>query len=118
MSSKSVVVVDVDQATLRSLECWLTEAGYDVVSSARFEDARSYLASHTPDILLADVRLGEFNGLQLALFVKGEHPHVIAIVFYDYDDPVLAVEAERCGARFVRRPETSAGLLECLAGSA
>jgi DNA-binding NtrC family response regulator len=118
MPSKSVVVVDDDQATLRSLEFWLTEAGYDVVSSARFEDARKYLASHTPDILLADVRLGEFNGLQLALYVKGEHPHVVAIVFYDYDDPVLAVEAERCGARFVRRPETSAGLMECLAESA
>jgi DNA-binding NtrC family response regulator len=118
MPSKSVVVVDDDQASLQSLECWLIDAGYDVVSSPRFEDARAYLANHTPDILLADVRLGEFNGLQLALFVKGEHPHVVAIVFYDYEDPVLAEEAARCGARFVRRPETSAGLMECLAESA
>jgi len=115
MPSKSVVVVDDDQTTLRSLEGWLTDAGYDVVSSHRFEDARAYLAAHTPDILLADVRLGEFNGLQLALFVKAGHPNVLAVVFCDYDDPVLAVEAARCGARFVRRPETSAGLLKCLA---
>lgn len=114
MPSKRVVVVDDDQSTLRSLECWLIEAGYDVVSSARFEDARTHLASHTPDILLADVRLGEFNGLQLALFVKSKHPDVRAIVFCDYDDPVLAMEAARCGAQFVRRPETSAGLLKCL----
>ena len=114
MRSKSVVVVDDTQSTLRALECWLIEAGYDVVTSARFEDARKYLASHTPDILLADVRLGEFNGLQLALFVKGEHPHVLAVVFSEDDDPVLAVEAARCGARFVRRPETSASLLKCL----
>jgi len=118
MPSKSVVVVDDDQSTLRSLECWLTDAGYDVVSSTRFEDARHYLASHTPDILLADVRLGDFNGLQLALFVKGENPHAVAIIFCDYDDPVLALEAQRCGARFVRRPDTSARLLECLAESA
>ena len=118
MQSKRVVLVDDDQPTLRSLEYWLTEAGYDVVSSARFEDARTYLSSHTPDILLTAVRLGEFNGLQLALVVKGEHPNVLAIVFSDDDDPVLAVEAARCGARFVRTPESSAGLLECLAGSA
>jgi DNA-binding NtrC family response regulator len=117
MPSRSVVVVDDTQSTLRALECWLVEAGYDVVSSARFEDARAYLTSHTPDILLTDVRLGAFNGLQLALFVKGEHPNVLAIVFYDYDDPVLAVEAARCGAQFVRRPETSAGLLKCLGHS-
>lgn len=117
MQSKRVVVVDDTQSTLRSLECWLIEAGYDVVSSARFEDARKYLATHTPDILLADVRLGEFNGLQLALFVKGEHPEVLVVVFDESDDPVLAVEAARCGAQFVRRPETSAGLLKCLGHS-
>ena len=117
MQSKSVVVVDDDHSTLRSLECWLTDAGYDVVGSTRYEDARSYLASHKPDILLTDVRLGDFNGLQLALFVKGGNPDAVAIVFYDDDDPVLAGEAARCGARFVRRPESSDGLLACLAAA-
>jgi two-component system response regulator HydG len=115
---KQVVVVEDNHAIRRALESWLIEAGYDVVSSVRFEDARAYLASHTPDILLTDVRLGEYNGLQLVLILKGEHPQVQAIVFCDYDDPVLAIEAERCGAQFVRRPTTSAGLLDCLGHSA
>ena len=115
---KQVVIVEDNHAVRRALESWLIEAGYDVVSSVRFEDARAYLASHTPDILLTDVRLGEYNGLQLVLLLKGEHPDVQAIVFSEYDDPVLAREAEQCGAQFVRRPQTSAGLLDCLRHSA
>jgi PleD family two-component response regulator len=113
---KHVLLVDGDQPTLGLLECWLAEAGYDVVACARFEDAKTYLAGHVPDILLAGIRLGAFNGLQLALLLKGEHPSARAIVFSDYEDPVLQAEAVRCGARFVRRPDSSATLLSCLEG--
>src|SRR5439155_20730136 len=55
-SMKQIVVVEDNHAIRRALESWLIEAGYDVVSSVRFEDARAYLASHTPDILLTDVK--------------------------------------------------------------
>ena|SRR5712691_6993638 len=114
IDAKRVLLVDGDQPTLALLECWLADAGYDVVACARFEDAKSYLAGHVPDILIAGVRLGAFNGLQLALLLKGEHPTAQAIVFFDHDDPVLQAEAMRCGARFVRRPDTSAALLSFL----
>src|SRR5438094_5946153 len=111
---KHVLVVDGDQPTLGLLESWLADAGYDVVVCSRFEDAKTYLAGHAPDILLADIRLGAFNGLQLALLLKGEHPGSRAIVFSDYEDPVLQAEAARCGATFVPKPQTSAILLSCL----
>jgi DNA-binding NtrC family response regulator len=114
MTLKRALVVDVNQPTLGLLECWLADAGYDVVACARFEDAKSYLVAHAPDLLLTELRLGAFNGLQLAMHFKGEHPNARAIVFSDYEDPVLQQEAVRCGARFVRKPETSAMLLSCL----
>jgi DNA-binding NtrC family response regulator len=111
-----VLVVADDQHTLGSLECWLVEAGgYDVVSAGRFEDAKSYLAGHTPDILLVEDRLGAFNGLQLALQVRSAHPDVHVIVFSDHEDAVLEREAAGCGAQYVRRPETSAALFRHLA---
>jgi DNA-binding NtrC family response regulator len=106
-----VVVVEDDPPTLGLIERWLIDAGYYVVTCARFEQAKTYLASHTPDILLADVRLGAFNGLQLALLVKADHPAVRVIVFSQHDDPVLHTEAVRCGASFVRTPASSATLL-------
>ena len=63
----SVLVVDDDVETLGIIEFWLADAGYDVVTSSRFDAARNYLASHPLDALVTDIRLGEFNGLQLAL---------------------------------------------------
>lgn len=116
MSPKRVLVVADDRNTLGSLECWLAEAGgYDVVSAARFEDAKTYLAGHTPDILLVEDRLGAFNGLQLAMLVRSAHPEVRVIVFSDNADSVLEREAERCGAQYVPRPESSTSLFRYLA---
>lgn len=115
MPQKRVLVVADDRNTLAAIECWLAEAGgYDVVSAARFEDAKRYLASHTPDILLVEDRLGAFNGLQLAMSVRSAHPEVRVIVFSDNADAVLEREAERCGAQYVHRPESSASLFKYL----
>lgn len=116
MNGKHVVIVDGNHMALGLMEQWLAAKGYDVVSCVRFEDAKLYLARHTPDVLLTEVRLGAYNGLQLAWHVKHDHPEVSVIVFFEYDDPVLRAEADRCGAHFVRTPDSSAALLACLDG--
>lgn len=67
VKSPSVLVVDDDVETLAIVEFWLKDTGYDVVTCSRFDAARNYLAAHSPDALVTDIRLGEFNGLQLAL---------------------------------------------------
>jgi DNA-binding NtrC family response regulator len=104
--TKVLIVADAREA-LGTFECWLVEAGgYDVVSAGRFEDAKTYLAGHTPDILLVEDRLAAFNGLQLALQVRSAHPDVRVIVFSDHRDAVLEREAERCGAHYIERPQS------------
>ena len=72
-----------------------------------------YLANHTPDILLTDLRLGAYNGLQLALLVREVHPDVAVVVLSGYD-PVLRKEAAQCGARYLHKPITSEDLLRHL----
>jgi DNA-binding response OmpR family regulator len=114
MPSKHVVIVEDDEQLLGLLECWLTDAGYDVVACVRFADAKTYLANHTPDILLTDLRLGAYNGLQLALLVREVHPDVAVVVLSGYDDPVLRKEAAQYGARYLRKPITSEDLLRHL----
>lgn len=107
MPQTKVLIVADDREALGTLECWLVEAGgYDVVSAGRFEDAKTYLAGHTPDILLVEDRLGAFNGLQLALQVRSAHPDVRVIVFSAHQDAVLEREAERCGAHYIQRPQS------------
>jgi YesN/AraC family two-component response regulator len=60
------------------------------------------------------VRLGAFNGLQLAVIGRDTYPDMRLIVFSGFDDPVLRTEAEHVGATYMVRPVTGTKLLEVL----
>ena len=66
------------------------------------------------DALITDVRLGAFNGLQLAVIGRDTYPDIRLIVFSGFDDPVLRTEAEHVGATYMVKPVTGAKLLEVL----
>lgn len=117
MDLKQVMIVDDDAAVLGLFETWVTDAGYEAVTCRRFEDAKQYLASHQPDVLVTDVRLGAFNGLQLALFAKQEYPRTARIVLSAFDDPVVRREAAECGAQFLLKPLTSDEFLASVAAA-
>jgi DNA-binding response OmpR family regulator len=104
MPSKHVLLVDDDPTLLGLLELWLVEAGYSVAACERFEDAREQLERRPPDFLVTDVRLGAFNGLQLAILAKAASPATVVLVVSAYDDPTLRLEASRCGAMFMTKP--------------
>lgn len=109
-----VVLVDDDASLLSLMEGWMTRAGHQVTSFDRFDTAKNYLASTTPDALITDVRLGAFNGLQLVVLAKVDHPELIAIVLTGYDDQVLHEEAIAAGAHYLVKPVGAEPLLACL----
>jgi DNA-binding NtrC family response regulator len=112
--SKSVVIVDDDEAMLRLITTWVVSAGHQVMAFGQFEEAKSYLATTKPDVIIADVRLGAFNGLQLVIQAKLEHPEVTAIVLTGFYDPVLSGEVSKLGASYLVKPIRSEQLLEKL----
>jgi DNA-binding NtrC family response regulator len=101
---KSVLVVDDDLQILGLVEHWLAKAGYDVVASSHFESARQYLASHRVDALITDLRLGEFNGLQLALRASQMEPKAAVVVMSAFDDVVSRRDAAAVGGHFILKP--------------
>jgi DNA-binding response OmpR family regulator len=103
MKTRSVLVVDDDQNVLALMEYWLTDAGYDVVACSQFDTARGYLAAHTPDALVSDVRLGAFNGLQLVI-MAADRPQTALLLLSGHDDPVVRRDGAACGARFLLKP--------------
>lgn len=113
-----VLLVDDDLAVLRMMTGWLTHAGHEVVPCATFESAKRALATKTPEVLVTDVRLGAFNGLQLIVLAKADHPGMRAIVLTGYDDPVLREEAAATGAAFLVKPIDAQHFLESVSGSA
>src|SRR4051812_38465402 len=109
---KQVLIVDDDAAVLDMFSGVLRLAGHDVTSFSRFESAKAYLSAAKPDVLITDVRLGAFNGIQLVVFAKLQPPEMIAVVLTGYDDPVLRAEAAHAGASYLVKPIDSERLFE------
>ena len=111
MPSK-VLIVDDDKTTREGLAEFLEEAGYEAVAVGTFEDATRVLRTAPPDLLIADVRLGPFNGLQLVISSPQPIP---AIIITGFADPVLESDARRRGADYVLKPVSPARLLDLVA---
>jgi two-component system response regulator FlrC len=106
-----ILVVEDDVMLLEAVERSFREAGWRVVACSTFEDGREALRTQRFAGLLTDVRLGAFNGLQLAVVARDLHPDMKLIVYSGFDDPVLRDEAERIHAIYLVKPISSAQLL-------
>ena len=116
-TTKRILVVDDDTQVLRFLVETLASAGYDTVAFTRFEEARSFLETSRPDVMLTDVRLGAFNGLQLALVAREKYPLVPVLVLTGFEDPTLRAEAVKVGAEFIVKPLRRDELLQRVAAA-
>jgi CheY-like chemotaxis protein len=109
----SILIVDDDRATRIGLVELLEDAGHETVAVGSFEEAARILRSTPPDLLIADVRLGPFNGLQLVISSPTPVP---AIIITGFADPVLESDARRRGAAYLLKPVQPSLLLELVAG--
>jgi DNA-binding NtrC family response regulator len=100
----TILVVSADNAGLAPTLLLLTGAGYEASGATTFEDATRLLATTSPDLLIADERLGAFNGLHLVLRGRAEHPDMRAIVTTSAKDPCVEAEATRMNARCLVKP--------------
>jgi DNA-binding NtrC family response regulator len=108
------VVVDDDASVLRLLRDLLTQAGFEVEPYNDFQAAKERLRLGGVDVLVTDVRLGAFNGLQLVVRAKTTSPNVLAVVLTGYDDQVLHQDAVGVGAHFLLKPIRVDQLLQVL----
>lgn len=109
-----VLIAEDDLATLNGLAGYLRNAGFSVIPLPTFGEAHRILPFARPDVMVADVRLGEYNGLQLAVHARTLNPTPAIIVTSGYDDPVLKAEAERLGATFLLKPFEPSRLLDLI----
>lgn len=113
-NSKRLLIVEDDQSLLEALQRALSAGGLEVVAHMTFEGGRHALRSERFDALLTDVRLGAFNGIQLAVVARDSDPDIQIVVFSGFDDPVLRSEAEHIGATYVVKPVTAHELLRLI----
>jgi len=106
-----ILIVEDDPATLVGFATYLHGVGLSVIPVSTFTEAHRIMQFARPDVLVADVRLGEYNGLQLVVQSRSLDPPPGVIVTSGYADAVLKAEAERLGAKFMPKPIEPAHLL-------
>jgi DNA-binding response OmpR family regulator len=109
-----VIVVSVDEEVLRRTEALLSEHEYLVRKGSSFLEGQRLLESGTPDLLITDLRLDDYNGLQLATLSHLDHPDVAVIITSASDDWWAEGEAKRHGAAFIAAPLENPAFLPCV----
>ncbi|HZP48741.1 MAG TPA: response regulator [Vicinamibacterales bacterium] len=113
--SPAALVVDSDPVQLALTARTLTDLSYDVMTASTFEDAtRQILTTPALSLLISDVRLGEFNGIHLALRARSRHPKVLIIVTHESVDPTLEFETKQLSAAYVVKPVTTTQLTNAI----
>jgi DNA-binding response OmpR family regulator len=99
-----ILIVDDNEPAVRALTEFLGAGGYEVVSALTLEEGKRLADEQKPDLLIVDIRLGPYNGLQLALREHLRNPQLPIITTTGYPDPVLEREARSYGAEFMEKP--------------
>jgi DNA-binding response OmpR family regulator len=109
-----VLVVDDDVQVLGITKRCLLAAGYEVVTANNFKDARAVIDQDAPDIVIVDVRLGEYNGLQLGIMARQSRSDVRLVIMSGWDDPVHRQHAAQLDATYLQKPVSADVLLATL----
>ncbi len=94
----SILIVDDEALTLRTIGRALEAEGYEVLSASNGEEALEIVAEDKPDLALLDVVLPGINGIEVLRQAKKTSPAMIVVMMSAYHLVDRAVEAMKLGA--------------------
>lgn len=101
----SILVVDDEQQILKAVQRFLSEKGYDVVTSDHYDGALAALARQPFNAALIDLKLGDRSGIDLIAQIKKEQPDAICMIFTGYGTIDSAIQAVKAGAyHYITKP--------------
>ena len=96
--SYSVLVVDDEDLTLRTVSRGLREEGFEVFTAASGEDALKTFVNEKPDLTLLDIVLPGLDGVEVLRRMKQQNPAAIILMMSAYHMVDRALEAMQAGA--------------------
>src|SRR4051812_30201782 len=97
MSRHQILLVAPQPKLADTLHNWLGAAGHELIEVSNFATAKASLSDH-PDMVITSLKLGDYNGLHLALRAQAEH---IPAIVVGPADPVLERDATALGATYL-----------------
>lgn len=102
-----ILLMEDENVVAEGLKMILTEDGYRVEIADTGNGALAQLHSQPYDLLVADLRLPDIDGMEVIKQVKAEKPETFVIVITGYSTVDTAVEAMRYGASdYLAKPFT------------
>jgi DNA-binding response OmpR family regulator len=87
---KRVLVIDDDKAILEAVGSILKYEDYDVRTTVTPENINDDIDEFNPDLILLDINLGSFNGLQICRTLKGNpQTKSIPVIILSADDSIF-----------------------------
>jgi DNA-binding NtrC family response regulator len=111
---RSILLVDGTRRDPDAARLLFEAEGFRVLSASSFDEAKQLMRADPPDVLITELKLGQYNGLHLVLRSRLDHPRMGVIVMSHFADACLAEEAARQHAAFLVRPVGDRELLDAV----
>jgi len=103
----NILIIEDDAAFCQMLQKFLVKHGYTVAVSFTAPEAKSQLKSNNFDLVLTDLRLPDYDGIQLLVDIKQINEQTPVIVMTGYAEVGSAVKAMKKGAYdYIAKPFT------------
>jgi DNA-binding NtrC family response regulator len=110
-----VLVVDDEKTVCNSCKKILTQEGYNVDIALSGEEALNKAKENGFHVLIADWKMPEIDGLEVARRIKKENPKIAVVLITGYPSVETSIEAMRSGvADYVPKPFTPGELSDAV----
>ena len=100
-----ILVIEDDVSFCKLLEKFLTKNSYEISTAFSAEEAKTKAKNEVFDLIITDLRLPNYDGIQLLSEFKIEYPKIPIILMTGYSDVATAVKAIKNGASdYISKP--------------
>jgi YesN/AraC family two-component response regulator len=100
----TVLVVDDERGLRRSLDYFLMDEGFRVLTAVNGREAIKLLSQQTVDLMLTDILMPETDGIELISYVKNHFPQLKTIVYSGGDLVYLTVSKDLGADSILEKP--------------
>lgn len=100
-----ILLIEDDVSFCKLLEKFLSKNNYEIATAFSAEEAKNKVKSEVYDLIITDLRLPNYDGIQLLSEFKNDFPKIPVILMTGYSDVTTAVKAIQNGASdYISKP--------------
>ena len=113
MEKKHLLLAEDDELLASLLEYRLKLAGFEVIMAQDGKEVKEYLTKETPDIIVSDIMMPYFSGIELVDFLRNTlHSQIPVIIISSAGNEENVLSAFELGANdFIAKPVNPSELL-------